>query len=301
MKPAQIALIGAGLAGLGVAATLERRMKPPLDPFVFRDGVALLTGAASGIGRALAEGLAARGTHLALVDRNAAGLEEVAVKVRQRGVKVSTHVLDLSQHEDIEALVTDVLREHGRLTLLVNNAGVALGGRFEEVSLEEFEWLININFRAVVALTKACLPHLLRVKGAHLVNLSSVFGLIAPEGQAAYSSSKFAVRGFSEVLRHELRGRLGVSVVHPGGVKTNIALGARVAATVDPVVARREMERFSQSFRTAPDEAAEVILRAVQRRRDRVLIGADAQVIDVTQRLLPVRYWQVLRGAFNTV
>ena len=223
----------------------------------------------------------------------------MAARVRRRGVKVSTHALDLSQHEDIEALVTDVLREHGRLTLLVNNAGVALGGRFEEVSLEEFEWLMDINFRAVVALTKACLPHLLRVKGGHLVNLSSVFGIIAPEGQAAYSSSKFAVRGFSEVLRHELRGRLGVSVVHPGGVRTNIALGARIAAKVDPVVARREMKRFSQSFRTAPEEAAEVILRAIQRRQSRVLIGADARLIDVTQRLLPVRYWRVLRGAFE--
>ena len=299
MKTSQKALVGTCLAGLGVAAALSLRAKPSLQPFIFRDGVALLTGAASGIGRALAEGLAARGTHLALVDRNAAGLEKVAARARQRGVKVSTHIIDLSRHEAIEGLVTDILRDHGRLTLLINNAGVALGGRFEEVSLEEFEWLININFRAVVALTKACLPHLLRVEGAHLVNLSSVFGLIAPEGQAAYSSSKFAVRGFSEVLRHELSGRVGVSVVHPGGVRTNIALGARVAATVDPVVARREMERFSQSFRTAPEEAAEVILRAVQRRQSRVLIGVDALIIDVAQRLLPTSYWRVLRGAFE--
>ncbi len=274
-----------------------------MTPFVFEDGVALLTGAASGIGRSLATQLAARGCHLALVDRDEAGLEETAARARQQnsrgGVKVSTQVFDLSQREGIAGLVTDVMDEHGRVTLLINNAGVALGGRFEEVSLDEFEWLMSINFHAGVALTKACLPHLLSENGSHLVNLSSVFGIVAPTGQAAYAASKFAVRGFSEALRHELAGRVGVSVVHPGGVKTNIALGARVAATLDPAAARQEAERFSQSLRTSPEDAAATILRAVERRQSRVLIGADAHIIDVLQRFLPTAYWRVLKGVLE--
>ena len=269
-----------------------------MKPFVFSGGVALLTGAASGIGRSLAEGLALRGCHLALADRNREGLEEVAARLNGR-VKVSTHVTDLSERESVASLVTDVIGEHGRVTLLVNNAGVALGGRFEEVSAQEFEWLMDINFRAVVALTKACLPHLLAAEGAHLVNVSSVFGLIAPEGQVAYSSSKFAVRGFSEALRHELAGRVGVSVVHPGGVKTNIALGARAAAALEPEKARQDLAQFDRSLRTSPEDAAATILRAVERRQSRVLIGADAHIIDLTQRFLPTAYWRVLREVFE--
>ena len=296
MKRSQI-IVGAGLVGLGMALALRRTVPSTvMKPFVFRNGVALVTGAASGIGRALALGLAARGAHLALVDRNAAGLEAVAAQARQRGVRVSTHPFDLSKQEDIGALVGDVIAQHGRVTLLINNAGVALGGRFEEVSLEEFEWLMSINFRAVVALTKACLPYLLREDGTHLVNVSSVFGLAVPEGQAAYSASKFAVRGFTEALRHELEGRVGVSVVHPGGVKTNIALGARVAATVDPVRAKQEAEQFDRGLRTSAEDAAETILRAVQRRQGRVLIGVDARLIDVIQRLWPVSYWRILKS-----
>lgn len=223
----------------------------------------------------------------------------MAALSRRRGVEVSTHVIDLSQQEGVAALISDVVGEHRRITLLINNAGVALGGRFEEVSLEEFEWLMNINFRAVVALTKACLPHLLEAREAHLVNVSSVFGIIAPEGQVAYSASKFAVRGFSEALRHELAGRVGVSVIHPGGVKTNIALGARTAATIDPVRAQQDLEKFDRSLRTSPEDAAATILRAAQRRQKRVLIGADAHIIDVAQRFLPTAYWRVLRTVFE--
>ena len=272
-----------------------------MNPFVFRDSVALLTGAASGIGRALAENLAARGCHLALVDRDASGLDNIAASVRQRGVRASTHVLDLAQQEGIAPLVEDALREHGQITLLINNAGVSLQGSFEEVTLAEFEWLMNINFRAVVALTKACLPHLLAAREAHLVNLSSIFGIIAPPGETAYAASKFAVRGFSEALRHELAGRVGVSVVHPGGVKTNIAFSTRVAtgAEVDAETARQNAQRFTENVRTTPQDAAATILRAVARRQGRVLIGSDARLIEAVQRSLPVAYWRVLKGAFE--
>ena len=295
-----------------------------MRPYEFPGGVAVVTGAASGIGRALALDLAARGSHLALVDRDAAGLKATASALesllcgrkrlrRPQGrpyqsrsqqshlhqpsqpnrVRVSLHVLDLGEGE-VAGLERDVLDAHGRVTLLVNNAGVALGGSFEELSIDEYEWLMNINFRAVVRLTKAFLPTLLREEGAHLVNLSSVFGLVAPPGQSAYAASKFAVRGFSEALRHELEGRSGVTVVHPGGVKTNIALGARISAGTDVAAARESAEWFTEGLKTAPEEAAATILRAVERRQGRVLIGSDALIIDTVQRLLPVSYWRVL-------
>ena len=270
-----------------------------MKPFVFQNGVALVTGAASGIGRALAEGLAAQGCHLALLDRDAAGLAAVAGAVRQRGVEASTHVFDLTQRDGLDVLAADVLATHSRVTLLVNNAGVALEGRFEEVSLDEFEWLIDINFHATVALTKVFLPHLLAAQGAHLVNLSSVFGLVAPEGQAAYASSKFAVRGFTEALRHELSDRVGVTVVHPGGVKTNIAASARISTGTDEDAARAGAQRFTENVRTSPEEAAAAILRAVKHRHGRVLIGSDARLIDAVQRLFPVTYWHLLKNAIE--
>ena len=272
-----------------------------MKPFIFEDGAALVTGAASGIGWALAENLAARGAHLALVDRDAAGLEKIAALVRRRGVSASTHTFDLSQREGIAPLVADVMHEHGRVTLLINNAGVSLQGSFEEISLDEFAWLMNINFGAVVALTKACLPHLLAAGGAHLVNVSSLYGIIAPPGESAYAASKFAVRGFTEALRHELTGRVGVTVVHPGGVKTNIAFSTRRAAAsnVDEASARQAAVRFTENVKTTPAEAAAATLQAVARRRGRVIIGRDARAVEAVQRLAPALYWRLLKGAFE--
>ncbi|HEV2130542.1 MAG TPA: SDR family NAD(P)-dependent oxidoreductase, partial [Longimicrobiaceae bacterium] len=195
---------------------------------VLQEGVAVVTGAASGIGRAMALALAARGCHLALVDRNAESLEETARQAEERGVRVSWHPLDVTDGDAISALPGAVLAQHGRVTILLNNAGVTLIGRFEEVTLEEFRWLLEVNFFAVVALTGAFLPILLRQEQAQIVNVSSLFGIIAPAEQTAYSASKFAVRGFSEALRHELEGSpVGVTVVHPGGVRTAIATSAR--------------------------------------------------------------------------
>ncbi len=274
-----------------------------MKPFVFRGGVALVTGAASGIGRALALDLAARGCHLALVDKNEAGLQAVAADARRHVAEVSAHTVDLARTETLSALVADVMSVHERLTLLVNNAGAGLEGTFEEVTLEEFEWLMNINFRAVVTLTKTCLPYLLNEKNganeAHLVNVSSIFGIVAPPGNVAYSASKFAVRGFTEALRHELAGRVGVTVVHPGGVKTNIALGARIAAAADQEAARQGMQRFAENVKTTPEAAAGAVLDAVRRRRGRVLVGADAHLIEAVQRAAPVAYWRLLKREFE--
>jgi len=260
-----------------------------------RNSVAVVTGAASGIGRALAMRLAQEGAALAIADLNEAGLEETAQAASRLGVKVSTHVVDVSDREQVNAFADDVVREHGKATLLINNAGVALHGNFEEVSLEDFRWLMDINFWGAVYGAKYFLPLLKREPRAHIVNLSSVFGLIAPAGQAAYSASKFAVRGFTESLRHELEGsNVGVSCVHPGGIRTPIAQRARLGGSTSASRREESISRFEKLARTPPETAAAVILRGVERREPRILIGIDAYQIDVLQRLRPASYWKSL-------
>src|SRR3989449_6270328 len=193
------------------------------------DAVAVVTGAGSGIGRALAQQLAAAGSALALADIDEAGLLETAQSLEKRSALVTTHVLDVADEASVKAFAEEVGRRHGRATLLINNAGVALHGDFEEVSLDDFRWLMNIKFVATVYGVKFFLPLLKREKRAQIVNISSVFGIVAPAGQCAYSASKFAVRGFTEALRHELQGsNVGVSCVHPGGIRTQIARRARI-------------------------------------------------------------------------
>jgi short-subunit dehydrogenase len=268
-------------------------------PYRFGGGTAALTGAASGIGKALAMDLASRGSHLALIDRDGPGLDHVATDLRRRypRLHVSTHTFDLSRTDALPGLADTVLSEHRRVTLLINNAGVALGGEFDELSLEDFEWVQSINFRAVVALCKAFLPALKAELYPHIVNVSSVYGLAGPVGQSAYSASKYAVRGFSEVLRHELAPRgIGVTVVHPGGVRTNIANNARVGSGVRGTAQQAEAQRqaMNRALRLDPARAAQTILRAVERRAPRVLVGPDAQMLDLLVRMLPGTYWRVL-------
>lgn len=265
-----------------------------------RDAVAVVTGAASGIGRATALELARRGTHLALADRNAEGLAAAADAARRAGVRVSTHHLDVTDAAAVAALPEAVLREHGKVTILLNVAGVSLMGRLEELSLEEFRWLVEINFLAVVGLTKAFLPVLLRQPQAQIANVSSLYGIIAPAEQTAYVSAKFAVRGFSESLRHELEGTgVGVTVIHPGGFKTGISTGSRIAAAIDGPESRARREAWSHAFLTRPPElAAAAIVRAIERRRPRLIIGADARAAAFIQWLMPVRYWRVIRLAY---
>ncbi|MFC4453663.1 SDR family NAD(P)-dependent oxidoreductase [Deinococcus sonorensis] len=272
-----------------------------MTDFPFSGAVAVLTGAASGIGRALATDLARRGSHLALIDRDADGLDQLAgqLSARHPQLRVTTHHVDLAQTAAIPQLAEDVLKRHRRVTLLINNAGVALGGTFDEVTLEEFDWVQSINFRAVVALCKAFLPALKAELQPHIVNVSSVYGIAAPAGQAAYSASKFAVRGFSEVLRHELAPHgIGVTVVHPGGVRTNIANRARVGSGVRASAQEAEAQRqaMNRVLRLDPARAAQIILTGVERRSPRVLVGTDARVIDLLVRVRPATYWAVLRA-----
>jgi short-subunit dehydrogenase len=257
--------------------------------------VIVLTGAASGIGAQLAVQLAAKGANLALVDRDAAGLEAIAALARACGAPVSTHVLDVADEAGIAALPGAVAAAHGRATVLINNAGVALAGTFEDASLEDFAWLMNINFWGAVRLTQAFLPLLRAAPAAQIVLLSSVFGLVGPPGQTAYAASKFAIRGFGEALRHELaQTRIGVTIVHPGGVATNIARASRIGKNVDPIAARAGIAQFQKMLKTKPETAAARIIQGLEKRQMRVLIGADARQIDIIQRLLPARYWAVI-------
>ncbi len=263
--------------------------------FPLRGATVVLTGAASGIGAALAASLSARGANLALVDRDGAGLAAIAARARGHDVKVSEHVIDVSDRGAIDLLPERVLNRHDHVTVLINNAGVALGGSFADVTLADFEWLFAINFWAPVRLTKAFMYALSREPAAHIVNISSLFGIVAPPGQAAYSAAKFALRGFSEALRHELEGSsVSLTVVHPGGVRTQIANNARIPQAIDPALAQRQTQEFNKLLRTPPETAAELIVRAIERRDKRLLIGADAKMAEKIQRLFPVGYWKIL-------
>ena len=268
-----------------------------LAPYRFAGGTAVVTGAASGMGERLAHGLGARGSHLVLLDRDADRLATVVAAVRAASptVDVASVVVDLADRAATESVADALVRDHPRITLLINNAGVALGGRFDQVTLEEFEWVLEINLRAPVLLTHRLLPTLLASPGSHLVNVSSLYGLVAPPGQAAYSTSKFGLRGFSEVLRSELAPRgVGVTTVHPGGIKTRVAESARVpvGASADEVAAERA--RFSGLLTYPADKAAEEILEAVHQRQGRLLIAWSARIPDVLARLLPTSNMRVL-------
>jgi len=250
--------------------------------------VAALTGAGSGIGRALAVELARHGYALALADRDEAGLADTVRMVGNR-TTVSRHVVDVAHKVAVDAFAAEALDEHGHVDVLINNAGVSIAGDVSELCTEEMAWLMDINFWGTVYGIKAFLPTLLQTQGSTIVNVSSAFGIVAPAGQAAYAASKFAIRGFSEALREELRGRVHVLTVHPGGIKTNIARSTRIAAA-DQERYRRGIAAFERNVLTqAPQTAARLIVRAILRNSDRVLVGREARLFDVLARLLGPR------------
>lgn len=256
---------------------------------------AVITGAAGGIGRAIAISLSRRGCHLALADVNDAGLAETAKMAAGNGVRLTRHKLDVADRDAIAAFPQAVTAEHPGVDLLVNNAGVALGGVFDQVSEEDFEWLFNINFWGVVRMTRAFMPLLKVSPDARVVNISSIFGIIAPPGQAAYSASKFAVRGFSQALAHELAGtRIGITVVHPGGVATDIAKNARAHKGATQQEIEEAQARAKKLLTMPPDEAGEIIVKAIEDRKARVLVGSDAKRVSVIERLFPVTYWKII-------
>jgi len=256
---------------------------------------AVVTGAAGGIGRGIAVALARRGCALALLDIDDTALAATTGELSAYGVRVSKHHLDVSDRSAVAAFPGQLMAEHSGIDLLVNNAGVALGGTFEETSEADFEWLFGINFWGVVRMTRALLPLLHKSDDARIVNISSLFGLIAPPGHAAYAASKFAVRAFSESLRHELAAtKIGVTVVHPGGVATSIAKSSRLPQNL-PADEAAKRRRFFDSLLTMPPEiAGETIVRGVENRKVRILVGADAKRAALLERLMPVSYWNVL-------
>ena len=262
----------------------------------FSGRTAVITGAASGIGRALAAALAACGTNLVLVDRNEAGLTETLHLVSGSRVRVTTHVLDLADAAAIAAFPSRVLRDHGKIDVLINNAGVACGGLFEQIDERDFQWLFDINFWGVVRMSRAFLPHLRTSDDALLVNVSSIFGIIAPPGQTAYAASKFAVRGFSQSLRAELSGtNVSVILVHPGGVATSIAADAREPSSLSNEERETHKRVWSKMLKMPPGQAAGIIVRGMENRKLRILVGDDAKIAALAERIAPVSYGKLLR------
>ncbi len=259
----------------------------------FRNKVVVVTGAASGIGRALACELAGSGARLALADVNAAGLEETA---RLAGAaECLTATVDVSSREAVHRFAERVREHFGAVHVVINNAGVSVSETLDRIEYEDFEWLMGINFWGVVYGTKAFLPFLKEVDEAAIVNVSSVFGLIAFPTQGAYNASKFAVRGFTEALRQELaETRIAVICVHPGGIRTNILRNARFYTDALGSDRSGAIEEFERIARTTPEQAARAILDAIRRSKPRLLIGLDAWLIDRLQRWMPVHYiWPI--------
>jgi short-subunit dehydrogenase len=270
----------------------------------FEGGAVAITGAASGIGRALALAFAARGADLALCDIDAAELEATRAEIAARhATRVLIRQVNVADQTQMAAFAQAAGAEFPDLHVAINNAGVALLGSFDEFDQAQMQWLMNINFWGTVYGTRAFLPLLERQNRAHLVNLSSIFGIVAPAGQTAYCASKFAVRGFSEALRHELAARnspVGLSVVHPGGIKTNIARRARHGTSLMcPVNSDKVGADFEKIARTTPAQAAARIIKGIERGEARILIGSDAHLLDWLQRLAPVRYWRLVARALS--
>jgi hypothetical protein len=261
-----------------------------------KNSVAVITGAASGIGRALAVKLAEEKiAGLAISDVNENGLTETADLVEKLGVTVSKHLVDVSKLDENKRFAEEVINHHQRATHLINNAGVGLIGTFEQISLADFEWLMGINFFGVVYGTKIFLPILKQQEQAHIINISSVFGMIAPPEQTAYCASKFAVRGFTESLRHELEGtNVAVSCVHPGGIKTNIARNSRIGENTPEEYKQQGVAFFDKVAQTSPEQAAQTIIRGIKNKNPRILIGADAHAINYASRLFPKKYLKVM-------
>jgi NAD(P)-dependent dehydrogenase (short-subunit alcohol dehydrogenase family) len=252
----------------------------------FGGRVAVVTGAASGIGQALAHRLAREGCALALVDIDEAGLARTRILVEGEGRHASVHVVDVSDRAKMEALPDAVVRAHGRVDVLVNNAGVAVAGTLEEQSLEDFEWIVGINFWGVVYGCKFFLPVLRRSDDAYIVNLSSMFGLVGIPGQSSYCATKFAVRGLSEAIGAELHETsVRVMSVHPGGINTNIAKAGRYSDTYAKVHER--VVKFFEKRTMAPTRCADIIVRGMKSNASRVLVTPEAHLTDALTRMFP--------------
>jgi len=262
----------------------------------FTNKVAVITGAGSGIGRALSVALAKRGAHLAISDIDADSVDATAQLCLDAGARVRSFGLDVADRDAVYAHAASVREEFGGVNLVVNNAGVALGAPVIDMQWQDFDWLMGINFGGVANGTKAFLDDLIASGDGHLVNISSVFGLMGIPSQSAYNAAKFAVRGFTESLRQEMvigGFPVGVTCVHPGGIKTNIVAHSRGAGATDAERAEAH-KQFQKIAITRPEGAAKAIIRGVEENRPRVLIGPDARLFDAIPRLIGPRYEDIM-------
>lgn len=254
----------------------------------------VITGAANGMGADIARLLAARGAHLALIDHDAAALESLAAELSESSV--TTHVIDLRDDEAVFAGIADITRAHPRINALITCAGSSMLGTLDQLTMEEMRWLTDVNLWGTVSVTKALLPALREAPAAHITHLASVYALAAPAGRIPYAMSKFAVRAFSEALRHELEGSsVSVGAVYPAGVRTGIILHGRYAAAIDPDVAARAAAAQAAMYHTEPTDAAAKIIRATERRAARTMVGREARLIDALVRASPSGYWRAMR------
>lgn len=261
----------------------------------FNDKVAVITGAGSGIGRALAQELARQGCRLALSDISQDGLAQTVDLLGLGPERLHCELLNVADRAAFKAYAATVVAHFGQVDIVINNAGVGLMGSVSEVSDEDFDWLMGINFWGMVDGSRAFLPHLQTRPQAWLVNVSSIFGIIGVPGQAAYNASKFGVRGFTEALWHEYNdSNITVCCVHPGGIKTAIARNSRASASIEPHQHSAGAELFEQMARTTPEQAAVVIVEGMRKHRRRILIGGDAKFMALLTRLMPDNYWRVL-------
>lgn len=260
----------------------------------------IITGAGSGIGQALTLKAVTEGANVIATDVNEKGLDET---IAQTNGKAEKYLLDVANHEAIKTFAADIIQKHPNDTIiLVNNAGVGLAsGNFTETPLDDFEWLMNINLYGVIRLCKAFLPQLLQQNKGHIVNVSSVFGLAAMPNQSAYSTAKFGVKGFSDVLKAELLGtNVKISSVHPGGIKTNIARNSRITATQDYETAKATMAKFEKvALKMPPAKAAEIIIDGIKKNKSRILIGNDAKALDFIVRHFPDNYHKIIAKVFK--
>jgi short-subunit dehydrogenase len=259
-----------------------------------RGRTSVITGAASGMGAEVARELDRRGARLALIDRNAEGLAALAADLC--GTGHTTHAVDLTDDAAVFALAAEIQTVHPHVHVLITCAGSSMLGDISQVTMEEMRWLMDVNLWGTVNITQALLPAMRREPAAHITHLVSIYGLAAPAGRIPYAMSKFAVRGFTEALRHELeRSRVTVGAIYPAGVKTGIILHGRYAAAIDPAIAQRAAAAQAQRYHTEPADAAQRIVEATVRRRPRTMVGREARLVDVLTRLTPTRYWVPMR------
>jgi short-subunit dehydrogenase len=270
------------------------REEDAVTPLDLTGRTTVITGAANGMGAEIARLLAVEGVHLALIDHDAEALTSLAAGLAR--TTVTTHVVDLRDDDAVFAASADISTVHPHVNALITCAGSSMLGDIEQLTMEEMRWLVDVNLWGTVSITKALLPALKRAPAAHITHLASVYALAAPAGRIPYALSKFAVRGFSEALRHELEGTsVTVGAVYPAGVRTGIILHGRYAAAIDPAVAARAAAAQAAMYHTEPADAAAHIVRATRLRRARTMVGREARLVDVLTRLAPAGYWRVMR------